>query len=1430
MKLSDVVSFRKDLLFNGAVQLSWFEKDQKQARKAAEHYIFHGPDYHGVAKEDYVASSHKLVDTASFTLDILERVNKDISDEPFALAIAGYGTGKSHLAVTLATLLSGTDSKIKNKIINNISMADDSIGNRVRIALSKTTQPYLVVAINGMQDFDLNSEIIRQILLFLNERDLDTGVLENLRPRFKSAINFTESFFAPLKDDFHKYFYDDCTLNDIVERLKCQDEVTFRKISEIYEKKMGSPIHAVGQESLQDFVRVTKETYCGPGKPYAGILIIFDEFGRYLEFAVQKPHVAGSGALQQLFECVQANGDGVFLLCFIQFELNAYISRIAPELREDLNRYVTRYDSVRKVRLSTNMETLVANLIEKRDLDELNRQISYFGQIEEFQRAFEKWFPDIKNHAVWTDKKLFEKVICKGCWPLHPLSAWILYKLSSVGKYLQQRSALSLLAEVYSDFQDKKIENGWTIAPVDICNESMINEFLSTERYGQQGATAHAFETVMHKYEHELTAEGKRILKAVLVSTKIGVKVESKKDYLHLISIICGIKADLVRDAINILEYDYAVLEWNDRLRQYEIAGDAVPKRAFMSFLESKASAIDLPTRADIFSQKFMEWTQKKSYSTDFGSQNNISTREWNYEILYSNVSMLKGHINYALKSFHDARGVDEEKGRLIYCYVGPESKIDTIKDMAKEYLKSSFNGIDHIWENGAPISVILLHDYDGTFGNKIAEYWVLSEEMNGEESQKFSNFIFDRKNTIDLEMENQFIEMERLRHIVFATDKNISGSRIKNMLTTLFDTIYHKRIPFPFDGFHTAKGNAAKDCQLFTKELFLGNMDREWISARSPQQRNRAYSVFEHSWGAIADDGSIRLKPSNKSVREIVEYMDAYLEGDKDLNEQKPMNLGKMMRLLCAPPYGCNIASAGLLLAMFIGRRKKTLNLMKDEQNINFETWLQNGIPRNFFELSVLDVTDIVLVSEESLSEWEKLLEDWSSESLLTEKVSYRKKARKLEERIPVPQQLFYKYQHLKEQSIHAISRIKSYNEKLTEAIEKIEKGKEKENVNLLSWGAAELLELYNTMCLESDKWPSNNVDGVKKELSKARILTQNYFKPWLAQMSVNNIEHLGKFKHVMIVNIGSNLKKLELEDEFKLLEEHVEKVEKEIVFITKIKRTVSDIDNMLSINKITNSTQLSVLNNWLEQVQDFAGRLKEAKKRTDILQNDVKTATTKLAHFQKECKEQIEYYKERVNKIYNIETISSFSDIANMINEVTSLINVYEGYDKDIEDFKLIQKQLELVEMHFKLLDDDSLNEKELKDVFNRCLKESEENFCEDAPPLDNEFIYDSILYVIKNKRENMASEWMRHNYFQPKEIENSNALTTLSIKTKLQKMPCYLSTKQLQKVSEAINACEERLDELEVEGLMAKFYALTDRNRRIFLSKISNYFTLS
>ena len=120
--LKDIVRFRGDRLFDGAANLSWFWDDVEKSHQAAESFVFHGPQYHGVQQSDIgISHGHQLQDTATFTKNIVNTCYGD-KGQPFTLAIAGYGTGKSHLALTIANLLSNPDSDVTKNILSIMSI------------------------------------------------------------------------------------------------------------------------------------------------------------------------------------------------------------------------------------------------------------------------------------------------------------------------------------------------------------------------------------------------------------------------------------------------------------------------------------------------------------------------------------------------------------------------------------------------------------------------------------------------------------------------------------------------------------------------------------------------------------------------------------------------------------------------------------------------------------------------------------------------------------------------------------------------------------------------------------------------------------------------------------------------------------------------------------------------------------------------------------------------------------------------------------------------------------------------------------------------------------------------------------------------------------------------------------------------------------
>ena len=117
---------------------------------------------------------------------------------------------------------------------------------------------------------------------------------------------------------------------------------------------------------------------------FGKIIILFDEFGRYIEYTAANPSVAGDSSLQQIFEAIQ-NADGNILFDgFIQSDLNAYLSRI--DKSSNIIRYVGRYEISDKYYISSNFETILANLITKKDEQKFSETVEY--NIDEVYRAY----------------------------------------------------------------------------------------------------------------------------------------------------------------------------------------------------------------------------------------------------------------------------------------------------------------------------------------------------------------------------------------------------------------------------------------------------------------------------------------------------------------------------------------------------------------------------------------------------------------------------------------------------------------------------------------------------------------------------------------------------------------------------------------------------------------------------------------------------------------------------------------------------------------------------------------------------------------------------------------------------------------------------------------------------------------------------------
>ncbi|HRX00618.1 MAG TPA: hypothetical protein P5280_14085, partial [Cyclobacteriaceae bacterium] len=414
--------------------------------------------------------------------------------------------------------------------------------------------------------------------------------------------------------------------------------------------------------------------------------------------------------------------------------------------------------------------------------------------------------------------------------------------------------------------------------------------------------------------------------------------------------------------------------------------------------------------------------------------------------------------------------------------------------------------------------------------------------------------------------------------------------------------------------------------------------------------------------------------------------------------------------------------------------------------------------------------------------------------------------------------------YDNLSTKARAAQIKINDYNTNFDDAIEKIHNGIEKDKLNLLAWGAVILKDLYSSMEMEDNKWTSLQIEVVQKNLESARKETKKLFPNWYTRQNVRGLENLGDFKRQMH-SVERNLANLGLDEEQKKLAAHIEEIEKNVRFIEELKQTITNIKQMVDNNVINDSTTMQTLTSWLEQVQTFAKGLEEARLRTNVVEHDIKDAKVKLAKFQRQCLEQVERNKERLVKIFNIEEINNLGQLSTWKHEVMLLISIFES-DKNIEDLLLVQKQLDLLEKHFKILDDSELYDHEFLKILQQCQEESNTCFDGDDTPLDSEAIYASIEESLQAKRSGLASIWMENHVPALNGITKYDAAKALQTIASLQKRPKLLSANQVTEVKKVIEACEMRIDELEVDGLLAKFQGLSAQNKKAFIEKIEKY----
>lgn len=919
-KISDLVEIKKESFFSGAVQAEWFYDDNRR-KEVAESYIFHGPKYYGVTSNDVKSNNHRLCDTVTFTKTIIDKIYNDRKSSRYALTIAGYGAGKSHLSVALATLLSGADKEAQNRVLENIKSVDKQGYEFIR---EYCNDEHLVLVLNGIEDFNINKELLKVAKKSLALHGIDDEIFNDMTLAYKTAENYLSSSYRYLYELYleeakqtNKYkHYTKETLKDTLAN-NIQDYEAYSIINNVYKSQTKNDINISEGISAKSILNKIDKKYVKEDKRFKSIVVIFDEFGRYLEFASIQPNIAGDSGMQQMFEAIQNSEGTMLFIGYIQSDLNAYRTRVN---NDNIERYVSRFQSADKYYLSSNLETVLASIIKKKNKSETIISNIFDSTLKHFvsssQKNIIRWIGELSNKNVWSNEIMYRQTILKGCYPIHPLT---LSMLASLSVYMQQRSTLTFLSDIFAEYMDKDIDEKIPfIYPTAIISSSIFEELINAEeRRRVPGQNCIQYKDIVEANEEVLSEVDKDILRAILVMNIIKFKIFDKNDAFLAMETITGRSEKTVQIAISNLENKLGIIYYDSNINRYNFMSEGNSKIDYTKIFSRKRLSVN---KKDLISNLPDDVRKELKLGivelTDFGRKNNIVTTEWSFikEIMDINdftINIAKSLKENLLKENHP----DESRGKMIYLYCNNEtySKVDEIIGMLKQ-----------LNYDEAPILIGILCDKDRIIEEALLNLRTINT-FTMIEKDTFSKYI---KQTI-MEENKKIIRtyMECAKQKQYITENGVKVARgiVLNEMVDKFSAIYNKTVPFSIDGFEKkVTGKARKYFNTIVECLLQGKLeDIVEFNSLAIDVKNRIKSVLsvdsEKGWKVLYPNNVI-AEPLHPVVKEI------YSEIKQLILAKQPIRINELISKYTKAPYGLNVYSISLLIIYTITLNKDNL------------------------------------------------------------------------------------------------------------------------------------------------------------------------------------------------------------------------------------------------------------------------------------------------------------------------------------------------------------------------------------------------------------------------------------------------------------------------------------------------------------------------
>lgn len=350
-------------------------------------------------------------------------LNTKVDERDKATVLIGpYGKGKSHLLLILLGLMCGnSESKELNKLVDKIKNINPQCGVEANEVL--TQKKYLPLIINFNSD-DLN----QAFLVALNHALKDANIKDILPSTYFDSAISTINGWQVYEDNgmitkVKALIKNKCGLNlqAYLENLNSYDKKAYELFKEVFEEvTSGISFNPMVNSDIVKLIEETnyklKEIY-----GYDGIIIVFDEFSKFIEASDNINNKKDLKILQDIAELsARSKSPQMHLVCITHKTINEYISKIPQEKIDDWRTIEGRFKEILFISSSQQNYELISNATKKNET-KLKEFIKNNKEIlEELTSEGERLF-----NSIYKNKDYIKEIV-HGCFPLHPYTTFAL--------------------------------------------------------------------------------------------------------------------------------------------------------------------------------------------------------------------------------------------------------------------------------------------------------------------------------------------------------------------------------------------------------------------------------------------------------------------------------------------------------------------------------------------------------------------------------------------------------------------------------------------------------------------------------------------------------------------------------------------------------------------------------------------------------------------------------------------------------------------------------------------------------------------------------------------------------------------------------------------------------------------------------------------